>query len=870
MCRRRSLGAVLLEREGLLGALGDRLVDAGSGRGSLVLVAGEAGAGKTSLVRAFIENLNESTLILFGACDPLTTPRPLGPVRDFASDLPGLDLDRDPIDVFADILDRVRHTIRPVVLVLEDIHWADAATLDFLRYMGRRINDSKGVLVTTYRDDEIVGDHPARPLLGQLTPLSSTHLLPVPPLSLDAVTQLARDSGVDPEELMRITDGNAFFVTEVLASGGDLPTTVQEAVLARVAQLGGRARRVVEGVSVAPRSLEIPHAVVIADAELDDVDRALSAGVLIGEGNHLRFRHELARAAVEETLPPARRLGLHLRMLEILDGSDDLARIAHHAIRAGRSDLVVEHAPRAAAEAAKRGSSREAVAFYRAALNHPDILGPDRTADLRVRLADELRYVEEMDEAAEQMRLAIEYFRQVGAVEKLADGLSRLQAILWYLRRIDEGWPLMEEALALLRPRGPSELLAHTLYRAGHGYMVARKAGPAFSYNAEARRLAEELGSERVMFLTLMIEGANQIVMGDPHEGARLLQDAIVMAERMGNERYVSSALNMLGSGAGEARLYDVALPTLDRAVVLDLKLDADATLTYARSWQARIAFEQGRWDDAVSIAELVDRTTDLREGIAHITALSALGRVRVRRGDPGGASLLERMAMVARGHEVQHGWNAVCGLVEYHWLAGHTDGGAEELKHAYGRALDTDSPWGRGELGFWMWRIGLIDGPPDNAAGPFALQMAGDWEAAAGKWREFGCPYEVAMALADGPAEAQLEALDILDGLGARPLGDRIRNSLRSLGVDNLPPRPTERTLANPARLTDRQVEVLALIAEGYGNDEIADRLYISKKTVEHHVSAIYARLGVTTRAEAARAAHRLGVANRGASTPG
>ncbi len=858
---------MLLEREGLLESLADRLAKARGGSGSLILVAGEAGAGKTALVRAFADTRADSTLVLLGACDPLTTPRPLSPLHDFSEDLPGLDLDRDPLAIFSDVLERVRHTIRPVLMIVEDIHWADAATLDFLRYMGRRVADSKAVLVCTYRDDEVGHMHPARQVLGQLIPLRSTHRLQVPALSLNAVTRLAEESPLDPEDLLRLTDGNAFFVTEVLASGGRLPTTVQEAVLARVAQLDSRARRVVEGVSVAPRSLEIAHAAAIADASLDDVDAALSAGVLVGEGHQLRFRHELARAAVEDGLPAARRLGLHVRMLEILEGAapPDLARIAHHAIRAGRSDLVIEHSPRAAAEAAKRGSPREAVAFYKAALEHSDALGEEKTAFIRLRLADELRFLEEMGAAEDELRLAIDYLRAVGAVEELADALGKLQGVLWYLRRIDEGWPLMEEAIQILRPGGPSEMLAFSLYRAAHSHMVARRAEPAFSVNAEARQMAEQVGSERVQFLTLMIEGANQIVMGDATEGARLLREAVVWADRSGNDRYISVILNMFGSGAGEARLYDEALAILERELAHDIKLDADANIAYARAWQARIAFEQGRWDDTVTYAEIVDRTTGLREGMAHITALSALGRVRVRRGDPGGVELLERMTAIASEHEVQHGWNAVCGRAEHFWLADRPEVGVAELESTFLRALETDSPWGRGELGFWMWRTGRIGEPPDGAAEPFALQMSGEWKKAADAWRRIGCPYEVALALADGPTEAQLEAISILDRLGARPLGDRIRNRLRSQGIDRVPSRPTDRTLSNPAGLTDRQVEVLGLLADGYGNEEIASRLYISKKTVEHHVSAIFTKLGVSSRAEAARSAARVGTANGG-----
>lgn len=858
---------MLLEREGLLESLTERLGDARAGTGSLVLVAGEAGAGKTALVRAVADSQTGSTLVLMGACDPLTTPRPLSPLHDFAEHLPQLDLSRETIDIFSDVLARVRHTIRPVLMVVEDIHWADAATLDFLRYMGRRVTDSKAVLVCTYRDDEVGHTHPARQVLGQLIPLRSTFRLEVPALSLKAVTRLAEQSPFDPEELLRLTDGNAFFVTEVLASGGRLPATVQEAVLARVAQLTAAARRVVEGVSVAPRSLEVAHAAAIADASADDVDTALSAGVLVGEGHHLRFRHDLARAAIEEALPPARRLGLHLRMIDILEDSTtpDLARIAHHAIRAGRADLVVRHAPPAGDEAARAGARREAVAFYRAALAHSMEMPPDEVAALRVKLGSELRRLDDPAASEVELSLAVDHYRATGQEMELADALGLLQGALWNLRRFDEGWVAINEALSRLEVLGPSEALGMTYYRIAHNHMLARQAAPAFASVEKAIRMADVVGSEKVRWLSRMTEGTIHIVVGDHDLGVRLLRESVSEAEAMQDNWFIAIALGMLGSGAGEARRYDAAIPALEWGVESGLEMDEDYQVAYSRSWLARIAFEQGRWNDAVGYAELVDRTTQQREGIAIITAMSALGRVRVRRGDPGGVALLEEMTALAREHELQHGWNAICGRAESLWLAGRGESGIQDLESAYLRALDTDSPWARGEIGFWMWRTGRIEEPPDAAAEPFALQIAGEWEKAAGVWRAIGCPYETAMALADGPVDAQLESISILDRLGARPLGDRIRGHLRSIGIDRVPSRPNDRTLSNPAGLTERQLEVLGLIADGRANDEIASELYISKKTVEHHVSAIYTKLGVTTRAEAVRAAARLGAGNRG-----
>src|SRR5690606_27700244 len=173
-------------------------------------------------------------------------------------------------------------------------------------------------------------------------------------------------------------------------------------------------------------------------------------------------------------------------------------------------------------------------------------------------------------------------------------------------------------------------------------------------------------------------------------------------------------------------------------------------------------------------------------------------------------------------------------------WLWGKSETVAELLAPVFERALGTDSVWARGEVGFWMWRVGAIDGPPDGAAEPFALQMSGDWKAAAETWDRIGCPYEVALALMDGDRAARLEALHIFDTLSARPAGMKLRAMLRESGETSVPRGPIRTTAADPWKLTPRQRQVAELVAEGLSNAEIADRLFISKKTVEHHVAAV------------------------------
>lgn len=862
---------MLLEREGLLESLGEGLQEASDGNGSMVLVAGEAGAGKTSLVRAFLDSLDDSVLVIEGACDPLTTPRPLSPLHDFAADPnSGLgdltDGDRPVIDVFTEVLDRLRYSTRPVAMVIEDIHWADDATLDFLKYVGRRVGASKGMVICTYRDDEVGADHPLRPVLGQLLPLEWVNRLGVPPLSVDAVSELARDLPFDPQDLMRLTDGNPFFLTEILASSGGLPESVQEAVLARVSRLDPKPRRVVEAVSVAPRSVHMELASSIAGASLDDVDSALEAGVLSGDGPLLRFRHELARSAVEESLPPARRLGIHASMLRLLEaeGTHDLARLAHHARHAGDGERVVRYAPPAAREAAASGSHKQAVSFFQAALEYGDLIADNERASIRVELANELGTIDRRLEAMEQIDLAVEHYRSSGNVEALAATLIPHWRARWRFEDADRFRRGLNEALSILEAKEPSTALASGYLASAYQHMLARRGVDAAFDLAKARKTAEETQSNELHWIIRMLEGTVHVVVGDNEAGLEMLDEVIRLAAANQNTDDEVLALMMRGSGGGEVRRYEVAIPALERGVDHGLAVDQDYLAAYSRSWLARIAFEQGRWDDAVDYAELVDRATTNRQGIALLTAMSALGRVRVRRGDPGSISLLEEMVALARSHELQHGWNAICGRAEYYWLRGEPEPALVELAPAYERALDTDSEWARGEIGFWMWKLGAINEPPEGAAEPFARQMAGEWQAAADIWRNIGCPYEVAMALADGPEDAKLEALEILDTLGARPLADRIRSELRDLGTESIPRGPTRQTLSNPAGLTARQLEVLRLLADGRSNAEIASELYISKKTVEHHVSAIYTKLDVASRPEAIRAATDVGAVEK------
>ena len=347
----------LLERAPFVAALEQALADVRAGVGRLVLVSGEAGIGKTALVEQFAAEHAGDVRRLWGACDGLRTPRPLGPFLDIAQDTGGrlaevVDGGEKPQSVFTALKDEL--CVRtPTIVVLEDVHWADEATLDIIRLVGRRIEGLGALVVATYRDDELERTHPLRIVVGELATTAGIRRIELPPLSHDAVTELAAPHAIDPNELFERTGGNPFFVTEALATGvTDVASTVRAAVLARL-----------EAVAVVPQHVELWLLEILAGGSLSELDECLASGMVRHEDHSIAFRHELARIAVDESINPHRRLALHRQALTVLEdppgGTLDLARLAHHAeaagdagrrppvrVRCGRSRRIARRTPR--------------------------------------------------------------------------------------------------------------------------------------------------------------------------------------------------------------------------------------------------------------------------------------------------------------------------------------------------------------------------------------------------------------------------------------------------------------------------------------------------------------------------------------------
>src|SRR5215213_436621 len=432
----------LLERDQHLDHLAELLRLAAAGQGRLVLVGGEAGVGKTALTDEFCRRLAGTAVVLRTSCDSLSTPGPLGPVHDLAPPL-GLRIDQSSQDgdardrLFREVLAALAARPGPTVIVGEDAHWADGATLELLRFLGRRIGDLPVLFVVTYRDDEIGANHPLRLVLGDLATAPAVQRIRVRPLSEEAVQALAAGSGRDATALHRLTGGNPFFVTEALAAEAEsVPATVGDAVLARAARLSPEARAVLDVAAVIGSTIDPDLLLTVAGPVLDEVDESIARGLLRATDDGLAFRHELTRESILEAVAPLRRRLLHARVLAALreapEPERDLARLAHHAEAARDREAVLEFGIAAAEQAAGLHAHREAAAQYARALRFADTLPPAERARLLEGRSVACYISEQGEEAIAARRAALEIWEGLGESLKVGENLSWLSRIYCY------------------------------------------------------------------------------------------------------------------------------------------------------------------------------------------------------------------------------------------------------------------------------------------------------------------------------------------------------------------------------------------------------------------------------------------------------
>ena len=785
----------LLERDQALRALEGWFAAAAAGGGSVALVTGEAGIGKTSLLRKFADAHAGRAEVLWGACDALFTPRPLAPLHDIARQTGGallsaLDAARSREAIFVAMLEQLERAAAPALVIFEDVHWADEATLDLLKFLGRRLHRTRALLVASWRDDEVDARHPLRFVIGDL-PRASLHRLPLDRLSQAAVAELAQRAGRSSDDLYATTGGNPFFVSEVLAATpGRVPASVTDAVLTRAARLNATAREIAELVCVMPARAERWLLDLAATLDESSVASCLAIGMLQGEDGSLAFRHELARRALENSLSLERRRELHARVLRILVARPSVpqAQLVHHASGSGSSADVLLHAPLAGAEASAVGAHREAASYYRIAVEHAGDLPLEARAGLFEKLAFEYYVTDQIESAIDAYKNALAGWRVRADALKVGDVQRWLSRMSWHLGRKDEAERYADQAIETLQPLPPSAELAMAYSNRAQLAALAHRSALAIEWAGKAVAIAELLRNGPVLSHALnnlgvgRINGADEAGWGD-------LERSLAVALEQDLQEHAGRAYVNLAASAVIQRRYERARSRLEEGIAYCKARDLDIHGSYMLALRARLRFEQGDWSGACDDAEEVLRRP--REAIqTRMAALTVLGHVRVRRGEPGAREALEEAREIAAPtRELQRIAPLSMALADEAEVRGERAQAVEAARFGYAVAQQGSDPWNKGGLAIRLWRYGALTGSPGDIAQPYAFEMSGRHDEAARAWEALGCPYEQAESLASiGTEAAQRKALTIFERLGATPAALALRRTMRDRGFAKCP----------------------------------------------------------------------------------
>lgn len=909
----------LLERDDPLQHLDGLRAAAARGRGACAVVLGEAGIGKTSLVREFVRRATPAVDVLWGGCEALFLPRPLGPIVDMAPALPpalarSVHAGQNYNDLFPALLAHLRDGRRPRVVVIDDAHWADEATLDCLTYLGRRIDTTFALLVVTARSDEIGGDHPLVRVLGNL-PAVSTQRIELAPLSPSAVGQLALAAGRDAAELLARTGGNPFFVTETLAATRGIPGSVRDAVLARVARLGAAARRVIDVVAVEPARIERALVTACLADRADDaapaetsacdaaIREAIAAGVLHEDGRWLAFRHEIARLCFESALPASEAIGWHAAVLQRLQGRCDphaLARQVHHARGAGRTDLVARLAPRAAEQAAKLGAHRNAAALYRLALAAAEQAGveqvealhagsfpapagdtasgvptrsPAEQAALLEAAANELQLTSALPEAIEVRERALAMRRRLDdrvgiAANQCALGALYRQAggdLAEYARRAQEAVDVLDHAVdpgidSAVDPDLPRAASARACATMSHVLCLQSHYDAAVAWGERAVALAEASGDAAARVYALQRHGSARICRARDPAALEQVASALALAIEYRYDDLAADLFVTLQTLALIHHDHEYALDVGARGIAFCAARDLDPFVAGLLSRRAHSLLQLGRWAEGareyakcLAVPSVPAISRDSARHALHLQAMRRGARAVGTDAYTGAVAYWRRVH--GRIDEQRIGFRppaiaAAC--AEVAWLRGDLDAAIDVARRGLDAALPSRDGRLAGPLYVWLRRCGSTV-PEHTFDMPEASmrELAGDSKGAAAAWQRSSNPYEQALALAFGDKDDQLAALGLFETLGAARPARLVRARLQALGERAIPQGPRRRTLADTHGLTPRERQVYELLQQRLSNAAIAARMHRSERTVENHVASVLAKLGVRSRSD-------------------
>ncbi|MEM9562800.1 MAG: AAA family ATPase [Actinomycetota bacterium] len=878
----------LLERADDLHVLESSFASACEGAGGTVVICGSAGMGKTSLVQRFLADLDRTddvdggrgasgargATVFLGGCDDLIAPRSFGPFRDMArtSGLLDDELVRNPNreDLLAGLMDVLDRPTRPAVMVVEDAHWADDASIDVLRYLSRRLISMHALLVVTLRDREVDRSHPVRGLLAGPTS-TAPERIDLRPLSLTAVTEMVdhvradgRQPELEPRALHEVSGGNPYLVVQLLlADPGDAARSARETLVARAERLSPEGREVLQVLSVLPDGADPTVARLLFGDDPAALHEAEGSGLLTSTTDRIRFRHQLGRTAIIESMSFGERMASTNQVLDALISSGaDPSLLVHLSRAAGDGRRATRFAIEVLDDGLAPTNHREIWKLTRIALECTTDLTPMRIAELHLAAARSGRVTNNHAEAVTNAEQAVDLLTEHGTDDPtLASAwltLAMTRAATGDHHRSAEA---LHRAKELLDHGAVTDEWVRCNTLMASAALIAGDVDGSVARATESIELADTNGWTQELVYAL---GVRSAAVGGPVTGAGAadMERALRLGAVHGPpDRHAANLHNqsvLLLRNAETARAEEL----VDEAERYSREHGLDNLLFHAQVQRAHILINQGRTGEAEALVnELVERATD--PGSIKASADAALARIWARRGDPTAAPLVERAwtDAVATG-EIQK--IAIAGLtrLEHEWLQGDDESLRRFANHLAGLGERHQHHRLRADALRMLMRLGEPVEPFDGCPRPLAAALAGDHRLAAELWAEAGQPYERALELVESTdTPIAFEGLRLLDRAGATRTADLLRQRLRGRGVQGVPRGPRKSADGAVPVLTDRQADVLKLIATGMTNQQIADELFVARRTVDNHVSAILSRLGAEGRHEAVEEAAAQGL---------
>ncbi|MFN2537359.1 MAG: LuxR C-terminal-related transcriptional regulator, partial [Mycobacteriales bacterium] len=632
------------------------------------------------------------------------------------------------------------------------------------------------------------------------------------------------------------------------------------AVLARADRLDAAARRALDVAALLGSRPEPRVLSAVEGVEASALDACVDAGLLVAQPSSAVFRHDLARLAVAAAVPPGKRVELQRSVLRTLRarGVRDDARLAHHADEAHDGPAVIEHGMNAAKAASAVGSHREAAAQYARVLRYGEQLAPRERAEVCEALGSEYGLLDTFEPAAAAFEQALAIWRELGDDVRTGNVLTRLATPYWRLCRGADQERVSRESVALLEALPPGPELARAWNSESSMLWGLGRLEEALLSSKKAQDLAREHSLLDVLSDTLNTEGCLRGYFGE--DSIPLLRESLATALSGGHVAQAGRAhTNLVATFQSEWRV-DEAEAAYAEAIVYADSQDLGTFGYCMRGGWSQFLRLRGRNREARELTrELME--AGLPSPVNSLNPWTTAGVVAARTGDVEEAWASLDLALRNAEALQDDNWTrmVLMGRAEAHWVEGRSDLAAADVAQALTRSVGLDS-WDVGESLAWARRLGIDTSEVEagrSPAEPWARELAGDPRSAAQEWDQLGAYHLAAMALAFSDDEEHVrEALDRFGAMGAPAVEARMRQRLRELGADVVPAGPRASTRAHPAGLTRREGEVLDGLVRGLSNAELAAELYLSERTVEHHVSNVLGKLGVGSRAEAARAA--------------